>query len=134
MMATEATVRGVLHAAVADYLTAVADHWATVTTIADRTGDQALRVYAAAVEAEADVRAARAQAVADNAPADELATAFRLLAAVTLQRIAASYQAGQPDRPTALAAAEARLSTAATAARRTLRPARSRVVAVRGAA
>ncbi len=108
-------------AALADYLTAVADHWATITTLADRTGNQLLRGYAAAVETEADVRTARAQAIADDAPADELATIFELLVTVTARRIAAYYQAGQPDRPHDLTAAEVALTRTAQAVRRSVR-------------
>ncbi|SBW19563.1 hypothetical protein FDG2_1435 [Candidatus Protofrankia californiensis] len=100
-------------AALAGYLTAVADHWAAVTTLAERTADRDLHAYADAVSAEADVRAAQAQARAAGAPAGELAVVFRLLAAVTLDRVAAWYQAGRPHRPAGLTAAEVALAGAA---------------------
>ncbi len=108
-------------AALADYLTAVADHWATITTLANRTGDQRLRVYAAAVEAEADVRAAWAQAIATDAPRDELASIFQLLTRVVARQIAAYYQAGQPDRPHDLIITKVALARTARAARRSVR-------------
>ncbi|KLL11479.1 MULTISPECIES: hypothetical protein [Protofrankia] len=97
---------------VAGYLTAVADHWAEMVTLADRTGEYRLRVYAAAVDAEARVRVAQAQARAAGAPGDELADVFDLVAAVTLDRIAAWYQAGRPCRPAGLTTAERALTGA----------------------
>ncbi len=100
-------------AALAGYLTAVADHWAAVATRAERTADRDLHAYADAVSAEADVRTAQAQARAAGAPAGELAVVFRLLAAVTLDRVAAWYQAGRPHRPAGLTAAEVALAEAA---------------------
>ncbi len=98
---------------VADYLAAVADHWAAVTTLAGRTGDDRLRVYAAAVDVEARVRVAQAQARVAGAPRDELADAFDLVAAVTLDRVAAWYLAGRPYRPAGLTTAERALGRAA---------------------
>ncbi|WP_043604190.1 MULTISPECIES: hypothetical protein [Protofrankia] len=110
--------------AVADYLAAVADHWAVVTTLAGRRGgDAAVTAYAAAVDVEARVRVAQAQARVAGAPRDELADVFDLVAAVTLDRVAAWYLAGRPYRPAGLGAAERALARAArpVAARRTAR-------------